>query len=211
MIFNEDLKGVKNVNTFNMQNGVKIGIFLVFTVIVLCLVNSSYAATKSVSGTTFVDIHKTINSANSRDIITLSNTTYKGTGSEINVNKSNIVIQGPSSSKYATLDGENKRCIFYVTGTNVTIKYITITRGNYTTSAGACIQWNANNGKLQNSIVKNCYGRGLAGYGANPYIDSCTFDSNIGNSGAGVYIGSGISGSKIINSKFINNKATRYK
>ncbi|MGL4669409.1 MAG: beta strand repeat-containing protein [Methanobacteriaceae archaeon] len=174
----------------------------------LSLVNSSFAATKTVSGTKFTDIQKTINSASSGDIVSLSNVTYKGTGSWVTVNKSNIVIQGPSSSKYATLDGENARRIFYVTGNNVTIKYVTITRGKYTASVGAGIRWTGNTGKLQNSIIKNCQGGGAYFLGSSPYISYCSFESNTGDNGAGLIIGETGTNAKVLNSKFTNNKGT---
>ncbi|MGL6297892.1 MAG: hypothetical protein ACRC1M_01860 [Methanobacteriaceae archaeon] len=181
-------------------------LFLILLVPVL-VSGTAFAATKTVSGTTFKDIQSTIDSSSSGDVISLSNTTYKGSGTYIRVNKSNIVIQGPSSSKYATVDGMNLSRVFYVTGTNVTLKYVTITKGKATDSSGSGIRWTGSNGKLQDSIIKNNYGSSVFWAGANPYISFCIFDNNVGDSGAGLFINETGTNAKVLNTKFTNNKA----
>lgn len=144
----------------------------------------SYAAELNVDGNSFNNIQDSINNANTNDIIKLENKTYSGSGKYLNItNKNNLVIQGPSASSYATLDGRNIGRIVYIgENSKVTFKYINFINGNSSTFSGGAIN-------TRSPInVENCY-----------------FSNNKGESGGAVILYSGSERSNFTNSIFNNN------
>lgn len=100
--------------------------------------------TVNVDGNAFDDIQKTINNSKSNSTIIL-NGTYKGSGSEIKIDK-NIVLEGMNS---ATLDGNKTSKILNIISGNVTVKNINFINANSITHGGAIFS----NGNL---TIINC-------------------------------------------------------
>ncbi|MGL6298311.1 MAG: right-handed parallel beta-helix repeat-containing protein, partial [Methanobacteriaceae archaeon] len=164
------------------NNGLNLAFLGFALLLLLFVVPCSFSADVPVSGTDFSDIQSAIDSAGSGDIVKLGNISYSG--SQIRVNKSNIVIEGPSSSKGATLDPKNSGRIFYINGTNITIRYITFKNANSGTSGGSAISFRE---------------------GSNLIVNDCTFINNEGESGGAFFSMGGTDDFLINNSRFINN------
>lgn len=121
---------------------------------------------------------------NEGDTIYILKGTYKGTSNTgLTIAKSNLKIVANDDN--VIFDGENSRQIFKITGDNVLVKGLMLTKGK-TTNGGA-----------------------LNIDGDNICIDDCTLTSNNANAGRGgaIYIGNHANIS-IINSNINSNKAT---
>ena len=179
---------------------------------------------RTVDGTDFKNITKTITDSKAGDTIYLGGKTYTGNNSQINVNKDNLTIIGGSSlddDSYATLDAQFTSRIMQVTGKNVVLKNIRFINGN-TSGNGAAIYWNAVKGTIENSIFMNNFARldGGAVYGhansVNSTISKCTFIGNkaynYNAENGGSVCGGGVDwrGDNFIikDSRFDNNTAT---
>ncbi|MGL6297791.1 MAG: right-handed parallel beta-helix repeat-containing protein, partial [Methanobacteriaceae archaeon] len=158
----------------------------IFVLLVLAIffvsVSSVFSADVSVLGTDFSDIQSAIDSAGSGDTVKLGNVSYFGSGSQIRVNKSNIVIEGPSRSSGATLDAKGDSRIFWINVTNVTIRFVTFKNGDVN-GTGSAIVFRGN------TLV----------------IDNCSFVSNTGGSGGAIAVGDDYDDVLINNSIFVDN------
>lgn len=91
----------------NRRNGEDFGLFvrlfaLVFLfVLIFVFVSGVFSDDVPVYGTNFTSIQDAINLAGDGDTIKLGNVNYSIYGSQIRVNKSNFVIEGPSSGSGA--------------------------------------------------------------------------------------------------------------
>lgn len=158
-----------------------------FKGILLCLfvyVSSVFGASNiSVSGNSFDDFQSAIDSASDSDSIKLGNNSYYGCGSQIKVNKSNIVIEGSSRSSGATLDANGDSRIFWINGSNVTIRFVSFVNGDTGGDTGAVIVF-----------------RGIT-----LVVDNYSFVGNRCDSSGAIAIGDNSSDVLINNSRFVNN------
>ena len=134
----------------------------------------------------YSDLQSALSNCNEGDVIHIMPGTYKGTsntGLTIGVNNLTIVADEGTP----VFDGENTRQIFKITGNNVVLKGLQLTKGK-TTNGGA-----------------------LYLDGDNICVDKCTINSNNANNGrgGGIYIAAH-EGISIINSKINGNKATYF-
>ena len=156
----------------------------------------------------------------------------RGNGTPTNtiiLNKKSITL---SSDNKASFDAKGGNLHFEVTGDNILIENLTFRNFNFTGYGGA-IQWNGNNGILQNCNFinntgthggavlfggNNCtlkssnfsgntakiYGGAVNFWGNNCYLIDCTFYGNTAINGGGAVNWSGINGT-LTNSIFNNN------
>ena len=118
------------------------------------------------------------------DTIYVMKGTYKGTSNTgLTISKNNLTIEALDDN--VIFDAENSRQIFKITGNDVLLKGLSLTKGKATNGAALYID------------------------GDNVCVDHCTLTSNNANSGRGgaVYIADH-SGISIINSTISSNKAT---
>ena len=156
-----------------------------------------------VSGDSFSDIQTAINNANPGEIIELSGL-YKGSGTEITISKNNLTIIGND----ATLDGQGLSRIFNITGNKITLKNIQFING-YTSENGGAINWDGENGTVENSTFTNntaYIGGAINWNGANGSVENSTFTNNTAQWGGGAINWNEENG-KINRSNFNNNKA----
>ena len=149
------------------------------------------SSSHNVDGNNFTSIQKSIDSANDGDTVFLDGKNYKGTGIEIQVNKTLTIIGGSQSDPdmIATLDAQKLSRIMNVTADNVIIKGITFINGEINDNYGGAIYWNAQNGKLTNSSFSNnsahtagaIYWDGVTGGN----ISDCSFTDNFATIRAG--------------------------
>lgn len=167
--------------------------------------NDTLTNTVNVTGNSFDDIQKTIDSSNNGDIIELEGT-YTLNKKPINVKKS-VTIQG--SKKGATLDAQYKESVFLISANKIILKDLTILH-----SKDSCIQ-NKDDEKARDLTIINCTFKSNGGnncwdggaiFDANDgslTIINSTFDSNTADFGGAVYSATG--DVTVINSTFKNN------
>ena len=165
--------------------------YVILFILIVCLpfggIISVSATEIEVTGNNFSGIQSAVNSANNNDIVKLKNQTYSASSNDNHIrisDKKNLIIQGPSSTSHATVDGKNICRIFAVSNTStVTFKYISFVNGNSSTNSGAAI---LANGKIT--------------------LDSCAFRNNKGESGAAIFLSVNANNSVISNCQFIGNR-----
>jgi len=162
-------------------------LFILILGLPIITIVSVSAAEITVTGNSFSNIQSAVSSANNGDVIKLNSQTYsaRDSDSRIRINdKRNLVIQGPSSTSRATLDGRNLCRMFTVTNTStVTFKYINFLNGNSSTNSGGAI---FSSGRIT--------------------VDSCNFRNNKGESGGTIFLSATASNSVISNCQFIGSK-----
>lgn len=151
--------------------------------------NTIFSASYTVVGDSFDDVQNVVNLAGSGSVVILDNITYKGSGTDIRINKS-LIIQGKSKNKFATLDARKSSRIFSVSNVQyVNFKYINFINGNPVNKVGSLFNGGAiySNSKL--------------------YITDCNFRNNIGSNGGAIYSSSILT---IDKSSFSYNKVRSY-
>ena len=134
----------------------------------------------------YSDLQSALSNCNDGDVIHIMPGTYKGTSNTgLTIGVNNLAIVADDGTPI--FDGENTRQIFKITGNNVVLKGLQLTKGK-TTNGGA-----------------------LYLDGDNICVDKCTINSNNANAGrgGGIYIAAH-DGISIINSKINGNKATYF-
>ena len=152
----------------------------------------SLSATYSVSGNTFDDIQKAVDSANVGDTIKLSGN-YTSNGGHVKISKT-LTVEGNG----ATLDANYSSKMFEITGSNVKINNINFING-YGVSSGAIDWWfgsynggNEGKGLLTNCNFTNCIADYRAGAvyfcNSNLTMQNCHFNNNRASRGGAVYV-----------------------
>ena len=134
----------------------------------------------------YSDLQSALSNCNDGDVIHIMPGTYKGTSNTgLTIGVNNLAIVADDGTPI--FDGENKNQIFKITGSNVVLKGLQLTKGK-TTNGGA-----------------------LYLDGDNICVDNCKIISNNANSGrgGGIYIADH-DGISIINSMINGNKATYF-
>jgi len=152
--------------------------------------NSWYVKAGSTDGdgseaSPYGDLKTALSNCNDGDVIHIMEGTYTGTSNTgLTIDKNNLAIV---SDENPVFDGENKNQIFKITGNNVVLKGLQLTKGKATNGGALYID------------------------GDNICVDKCTINSNNANSGRGgaIYIADH-EGISIINSMINANKATYF-
>lgn len=171
--------------------------------------DDTLTATRTVSGSTFADIQKSVDNAQAGDTIKLSGT-YTGSGSMIKINKT-LTIEGNG----ATLDAKDSSKIFEITGTHVTVNNIVFKNG-HDTSSGAIDWWSGSKsgssdlyGVLSNCRFIDCnadFWAGAVYLSCNKVtVTDCYFENNEANYGGALKING--EGCVVKNCKFTRNIA----
>ena len=169
--------------------------------------NDNKALKTPVSGQNFSNIQDAINSAESGDEIELSGI-YKGSGSEIVINKNNLTFIGND----AVLDAQGLSRIFNITGNGIKLKNIKFINAN--ADKGGAIYWYGADGRLNDCSFINNTAKSLAGavywYGTNGSVNSCNFINNRAKMGSGAIQWDSNSPDGLISySNFTSNEATQ--
>ena len=147
----------------------------------------------------FSVIQDAIDDADDGDTISISGY-FKGSGTQITVNKA-VTIEGPEDDyAYITADGRSR--IFYVTASGVVLKNLVLKAGDAGYNNGGAVYCNAyDNCEIEGCIIGYC----KAEYGGATYycdVSNSAFFFNSANRGGAMY------GGNVYNTGFGNNTAS---
>ena len=198
------------------RNFKKIFFYLSLTLLVTLFISSSALALTSETVSDGGDLHTAIananNSSDNYEIILEAGTTYY-LSSELSISKSSgtLTIKSSSETTNAIIDGENQFRVFTISGSTVTLQYLTIQNGSTSDDGGGIYVYSSAKVTIENSTIANNQatntGGAIASYGGTVTIKNSALTNNTATYGGGLHQNSSPT-TKIINSTIANNQAT---